>query len=189
MTPVPTGYPAHLAHEHTLHDGRVIVVRPIRPDDEDAERAFFSALSPEARHRRFMKYVGSVGDRLIHFFTHIDYAFHMAFVCEARVEGKAQLVGEARYVGNPDGASCEFGIVIADAWHGSGIAGLLMLALIDAARLNGFKTMEGLVLRENRTMCKFVKALGFEVASALEDPTTVRAVKRLAPDLRQINRP
>jgi acetyltransferase len=70
-------------------------------------------------------------------------------------------------------------VVIADDWHGSGIAGLLMQALIDFARERGFRTMEGVVLRDNRDMLKFMRALGFEIAVAPEDPTLARVVKTL----------
>ena len=49
---------------------------------------------------------------------------------------------EARYVANPDGRSCELGIVVADDWHHTGIAQRLMGALIDAARARDFWTLE-----------------------------------------------
>lgn len=168
-------YPSHLEHERRLADGRSVLIRPIRPDDEPGERQFFDLLSGETKSLRFMKFVKSVNAKLLHFFTHIDYDRHMAFVCEH--EGR--LVGEARYVANPDRASCEFGVVIADDWHKTGIAGLLMDALIGAARERGFETMEGLVLRANFPMLRFVRALGFELAPEPYEPTTVRAVKRL----------
>jgi acetyltransferase len=103
----------------------------------------------------------------------------MAFVCEAAVDGKPELVGEARYVANPDGRSCEFAVVIADAWHKSGIAGLLMEALIRAAQAHGLSTMEGLVLRENRDMLRFVKALGFEATPDPVEPTMARVERKL----------
>jgi acetyltransferase len=174
-------YPAHLARERTLADGRRVVIRPIGPDDAAAERAFLEQLSPEARRMRFMKFVGTVSERLVHFYTHVDYDRRMAFVCEAQVDGSPRLVGEARYGANPDGRSCEFGVVIADDWHKSGIAGLLMQALIDFAHSRGFETMEGLVLRENREMLRFVRALGFDSAVVAEDPTLVRVAKKLPP--------
>jgi acetyltransferase len=168
-------YPAQLARERTLFDGRRVTIRPIRPDDEAGEQRFFDALSGESKQLRFMKFVKSLNEKMIHFFTHIDYDRHMAFVCEH--EGR--LVGEARYVANPGKQSCEFGVVIADDWHKSGIAGLLMEALIEAARARGFATMEGLVLRNNRPMLRFVRALGFEVSPEPYEPTLVRVVKRL----------
>jgi acetyltransferase len=172
-------YPLHLVRRRTLVDGRTVVVRPIRAEDEMLTHDFFDHLSAESRQMRFMKFVRSVSDKLIHFFTHVDYEKHMAFVCEAELGGRPTLVGEARYVANADNRSCEFGVVIADDWHHSGIAGLLMDALIRAARANRFETMEGLVLRENRDMLKFVRALGFEATPDPVESTLMRAVKKL----------
>lgn len=172
-------YPSHLARQRALADGRRVTIRPIRAEDEPAERDFFSRLSPEAKRMRFMKFVSAVTDRLIHFFTHVDYNRHMAFVCEASVDGQHRLVGEARYAADPDGRSCEFGVVIADDWHKSGIAGLLMEALIRFAQARGYETMEGMVLRDNHDMLKFVRALGFEAAAMPEEPTLMRVARKL----------
>ena len=172
-------YPLHLARRRTLADGRSVLIRPIRAEDEPLAREFFAGLSEDTRHLRFMKFVRSLSDKLLHFFTHIDYEKHMAFVCEVEAEGRARLVGEARYVANPDGRSSEFGVVIADDWHKSGIAGLLMEALVRAARANGLETMEGLVLRDNHEMLRFVRALGFEATPDPAESTLMRVVKKL----------
>jgi acetyltransferase len=144
-----SAYPSHLARRRTLADGRSVLIRPIRAEDETAERLRF------------------------------EYDRHMAFVCAATVDGSEQLVGEARYVAKPDGRSCEFGVAIGDGWHRTGIAGLLMEALIRYAQARGFETMEGLVLRDNRDMLKFVRALGFEAAATPEDPTLLRVARKL----------
>ena len=116
----------------------------------------------------------------VRFFTHVDYEQHMAFVAEAQVDGAPRLVGDARYVANPDGRSCEFGIVVADAWHHTGVAQRLMEALMRAARARGFETVEGLVLRDNARMLGFVRKLGFELFEApAQAPPVVRVAKRL----------
>jgi acetyltransferase len=173
-------YPFKLAQERTLLDGRKVVIRPIRTDDDLLEREFLrSGVSGEGRYMRFHKWVGAPSDKLIHFLTDIDYDRHMAFVCVHGEGDDAEVCGEARYVVNPDGKSCEFGVVIADAWHKSGIAGLLMEALIRVARERGLTSMEGLVLRNNPTMLRFARALEFEVHSAPEDPLTLRITKAL----------
>jgi acetyltransferase len=172
-------YPAHLARERRLADGRTVLVRPIRPDDAQREREFLERLSPQARRRRFIKYAHAPDQDLIHFFTHIDYDRHMAFVCEARNGARSEIVGDARYTGNAEGRSCELGIVVADDWHHTGVAQLLMEALTRAARAHGFQTMQGVVLRDNRDMLDFVRALGFEAAPAPEDARLVRITKRL----------
>ena len=173
-------YPSRLARERRLLDGRMVLIRPIRADDDLLERAFLtSGVSGESRYLRFHKWVGAPSDKLIHFLTDVDYDRHMAFVCIHGEGDDAEVAGEARYVVNPDGKSCEFGVVIADAWRKSGIAGLLMETLIRVARERGLSSMEGLVLRNNPPMLRFARALGFEVHSVPEDPLTLRIVKAL----------
>lgn len=172
-------YPAHLASEHRLFDGRGVTLRPIRADDAALEREFLTELSGENRYLRFQKWVQAPSEKLIHFLTDVDYERHMAIVCTHRSGDREELVGEARYVINADGKSCEFGVVIADAWHKTGIAGLLMEALMSAARERGLASMEGLVLASNREMLRFVRALGFEVHAVPEDRRTVRIIKKL----------
>jgi acetyltransferase len=171
--------PTHLASEHRLADGRRVTIRPIEPADEAAERAFFAGLCERSRRMRFPKSAKGVPDGLIDSFTHIDYDRHMAFVCEAADRDAGKLVGEARYVANPDGRSCELGIVVADDWHHTGVAQLLLAALIDAARAHGLESMDGLVLRGNRDMLDFARTFGFTATAAAEDPSIMRIARKL----------
>ena len=170
-----TEYPAHLAVERRLADGRRVTIRPIRAHDEVREHEFLDHLSGDTRRRRFIKYAAGVNGGLAHFYTHIDYDQHMAFVCEA----EGDLVGDARYLANPDRRSCEFGIVVAEDWQHSGIAHLLMDALMRESRKRGLQTMEGFVLSDNAAMLSFSRALGFEAQPVEEQPTLLRVVKRL----------
>lgn len=172
-------YPAGLITRHVLSRGRTVTIRPIRPDDEALEREFLNALSGESRYLRFHKWVRAPTDKLVHMLTDIDYDKQMAFVCTAARGSGEELLGEARYVANPDGASCEFGVMIADGWRKSGIAGLLMETLLRTARARGLKTMEGLVLHSNISMLRFARGLGFAIHSIPEDLRTVRVVKTL----------
>ena len=172
-------YPAHLARERRLFDGRTVTIRPVRRDDEVREHDFFSEMSGDSRYLRFHKWVHAPSEKLIHFLTDIDYDRHMAFVCTETQAGGEKLVGEARYVVNPDGKGCDFGVVIADSWHKTGIAGLLMEALIRTARERGLGIMEGIVLTRNAEMIRFARGLGFAVQPVPEDPTTMRIVKKL----------
>lgn len=122
-------------------------------------RAFLERLSGESKRRRFMQ--RQVDDELLRYLTGADQTRHLAFVCEA----DGALVGDARCLANADGASAELGIVVADDWHHTGIAQLLMQALMDAARARGVKTMQGIVLADNRDMLDFTRSLGFEASA------------------------
>ena len=172
-------YPSHLVREHRLFDGRTVTVRPIRPDDAPLVREFLDELSAESKYMRFQKWVRAPSDKLIHFLTDVDYERHMALVCTARRGGREEIVGEARYAANADGRTCELGIVIGDAWHKSGVAGVLMEALLAAAREQGFARMEGLVLSGNAEMLRFVRALGFKAEPEPGDRREVRISRTL----------
>lgn len=178
-----TDYPANLIHRRRLFDGRTVTIRPIRADDADRVRDFLAATSEDSRYMRFHKWVHTPSNSLIHFMTDIDYDRHMALVCSVAHETGEELVGEARYVANADGTSCDFGVLIEDAWRKSGIAGLLMEALIRAARERGFTRMEGLVLADNTAMLRFAHALGFDVNPMADEIKTVRIVMKLTPDV------
>ena len=165
--------------ERRLADGRVVRIRPICAADAAREREFLSALSGESRYLRFHQWVAAPSERLVHFLTEIDHDRHVAFVCAASSTGGEDIVGEGRFIVGPDGRGCEFGIVIADQWHKTGIAGLLMAALIRTAQAKRLETMEGEVLRSNTAMLRFARALGFEVSRKDSDAQSVRVIKRL----------
>jgi acetyltransferase len=175
----PSDYPARLVRERRLADGRSVTIRPVRADDGERVRAFLAAASDDARYKRFQKWIDVPSTRLVEFLTDIDYDRHLALVCASGSGAEEQIVGEARYSANPDGASCDFGILILDAWQRTGIAGILMDALIRAARERGFALMESIVLANNAAMLRFAHALGFDVAPIEGDLTTVRIERRL----------
>jgi RimJ/RimL family protein N-acetyltransferase len=172
-------YPAHLIARRRLRDGRTVTLRPVRRDDDLLERDFIRRLSGESRYLRFQKWVHSPSDRLIHFLTDVDYVRHLALVATFERDGEEEVVGEARYVVLEEPTNCELGIVIGDEWQKSGLAGVLMEALLHAARERGLKRMEGQVLAANRPMLRFVRALGFRAERIADDATLVRIVKEL----------
>jgi GNAT superfamily N-acetyltransferase len=154
-------YPQHLVQHHVLYDGTPVTIRPIRAEDAAMEQEFVRHLSEDSRHFRFMGSVRELPANKLKFFTDIDYERHMAFVATVAREGEEVEIGVARYVATEKADRCEFAITVDDAWQGTGVAGLLMIPLQQAAREHGFKTMEGLVLGSNRKMLKFARQLGF----------------------------
>jgi len=126
------------------------------------EQEFVRHLSDDSRYFRFMGSVRELAPNKLKYFTEIDYAQHMAFVATILREGKEVEIGVARYVATENPQSCEFAVTVDDAWQGTGVAGLLMISLMQAAREHGFKSMEGIVLASNRKMLKFARQLGFK---------------------------
>jgi acetyltransferase len=155
------------------------MIRPIRADDAPLEQEFVRHLSNDSRYNRFMSELRELSPAKLKYFTQIDYDRHMAFVATVARDGAEQEIGVARYASGAVGDSCEFAVAIDDAWQGSGVAGLLMLALMDAARERGFRTMEGYVLVQNHKMLKFARQLGFEAHRDPDAGDTLRVVRPL----------
>jgi acetyltransferase len=148
--------------KHLLLKDTDVTIRPIRADDSGMEQEFVRHLSKESRYFRFMASLRELSPKKLKYFTEIDYNRHMAFVATIMRDDKEVEIGVARYVFTETPGSCEFGITVDDAWHGSGVAGLLMGSLEDTARKCGFKTMEGIVLPGNSKMLKFAQKRGFK---------------------------
>jgi acetyltransferase len=167
--------------EHRLRDGRRVRLRPLGSQDAALERAFLAQLSDESRYLRFMKTVATPpSERLVSFLTDADGDRHVALACvEPLAGGGERLVGQASFVVDGPGRKCDFGIVVADDWHHTGIAGLLMEHLLRTARERGLATMESIVLGRNRRMLRFVRALGFEVEPLPQDPSVMRISRAL----------
>jgi acyl carrier protein/GNAT superfamily N-acetyltransferase len=171
--------PAAPARTHSLLDGRRVNVRPIRPGDRPMEADFLRHLSRQSRYKRFMGTVNEFSDEKLRYLTQIDYRNHMALVATTACDGRETEVGVARYVVEPDGSTCEFAIVVDDDWQGSGLAGILMADLMNAARTAKLARMEGIVLGTNHRMLMFAGQLGFTLQRDAEDPHTVRVARNL----------
>jgi len=167
-------YPDHLVERVTLADGTEIIIRPIRPDDAEIEQEFVRNLSKESRFFRFMDAVRELSPRMLAHFTQLDYDRHMALIAVTLVGDRDIEIAVARYVVVADESSCEFAIVVADEWQHRGIGARLMRVLIDAARARGVRTMYGEVLAGNQKMLRFMRRLGFHLASGTDDPRVIR---------------
>ncbi|QID18434.1 GNAT family N-acetyltransferase [Nitrogeniibacter mangrovi] len=172
-------YPIELERTRTLFDGRQVHIRPVRATDAAMEQDFVRHLSPDSRYARFMATLKELPADKLKYLTDVDYEHHLALVATVEDKGQDIEVGSARYVLDPSGKSCEFAVTIDDAWQGTGVAGMLMFAIMDVARARGLESMEGLVLASNHKMLKFARQLGFTQERVPDDPGTMRVFRKL----------
>ena len=173
-------YPVHLIQEWQMNDGKVVTIRPIRPEDAELEQNFVKAMSDESRYYRFMDTLRELTQTMLVRFTQIDYDREMALVATMTDdEGKESQIGVARYVGNPDGESVEFALAVGDDWQKCGVGRKLMTALIDCARMKGYRAVVGDVLSTNSKMFRLMTSLGFTIHPHPEDTAVKRVVKPL----------
>lgn len=170
-------YPAQLVSSYQLADGTDITIRPIRPEDAELVQSFVRGLSEESRYFRFMNSVQELSSSMLVKFTQIDYSREMALIA-VKCNGNQEIeAGVSRYIICPDGESCEFALVVADAMQDKGLGHKLMITLMDAARVHGLKTIKGLVLKSNSNMLHLMTSLGFSIETSPEDDS-IKAVSR-----------
>ncbi len=170
-------YPANLTQFWDQPDGRTITIRPIRPDDAALQQNFVKSLSDESKYYRFMDTLRELTPTMLMRFTQIDYDREMALVATLPDDsGKEYLIGESRYVTNPDGETVEFALSVANEWQQHGVGRKLMTSLIEVARQKGYKAIVGDVLTLNSKMFRLMTSLGFTTHPHPEDPAIKRVV-------------
>jgi acetyltransferase len=127
---------------------------------------------------RFASAITELPAPLLARLTLIDYDREMALVAVASDAAPAaeggpaseRIVGVSRIITNPDQASCEFSLLVADDFAGRGLGSRLMESIIEVAREKGLTEIDGLVLAQNSGMLRLMKNLGFAVKPFAEDP-------------------
>ncbi|MEO6855597.1 MAG: bifunctional acetate--CoA ligase family protein/GNAT family N-acetyltransferase [Rhodoferax sp.] len=172
-------YPAHFEHVWPLRGGGQYAVRPIRPDDAQMLQDLVRGLSAESRYFRYVSMLSELPPSMLSRFTLMDYDREMALVAvfkertvtdDGSILETERILGVSRYITNPDSTSCEFSLVVADAYSGQGLGTRLMLSIMEVAREKGLSEIEGLVLASNPGMLKLMRGLGFSVKPFAEDP-------------------
>jgi acetyltransferase len=160
-------YPKEWERRITLRDGAVVLVRPIRPEDEGLYGPFFAKVSEYDLRLRFFASVKDFSHAFVARFTQLDYARAMAFI--AIEEQSGEMLGVARLHANADYDTAEYAILVRSDLKGRGLGWLLMRTIIDYARAEGLKVVEGQVLRENAAMLDMCRELGFEISPDPKD--------------------
>jgi len=160
----------------TTPDGRVLTLRPIRPDDAAALRRGFARLTPDQVRLRTFHRVNELSAAAAERMTRIDPETTTAYVA---VDADGEIRGEARMHADVATDSAEFGIAVDPAFTQQGIGRRLMQHLVDDARRRDLNELWGDVLAQNQAMIEFAKALGAQHHWLSEDPGVVRVTFRL----------
>jgi len=162
-------YPKALEEDVPLGDGRVLLLRPVVPEDEPALHAGFATLTEEEIRQRFHAPMKTLGHVMAARFTQLDYDREMALILTERgVPGKTPIYAVVRLMADPDNEQAEYAIIVYRAMTGMGLGVFLMRRIIEYARSRGIREIWGDVLRDNTTMLKLSAALGFTREAAAE---------------------
>jgi acetyltransferase len=170
-------YPAAWTRAVTLR-GEDYVFRAIRPTDAFLYPAFLERLDPEAIRMRFLAPRRHFPDEMGLRLTQLDYDRDMAFVA---IDEQGALAGVARMAADPHLESAEYALIVRSDLGGRGLGRALLSHLVEYARAEGLRRLEGAILGENKAMIALVKKLGFTTASDPSDRSVLESRLDLAP--------
>lgn len=159
ISPYPADEESHMV---SVEEKRVFV-RPVKPEDAPLFTELFKVLSPTTIYYRFFGILKELNPVMLARFTQIDYDREVALVAIDEESGLDKMLGVARIIGDPDGITGEFAVLVGDPWQGKGIGSKLLEKCLSIAEKRGFKTVHGIVLNENKNMIALGKKLGFEI--------------------------
>lgn len=175
ILPYPQALEASVTWNHAP-----LLLRPVRPDDEPAYRAFLDSLTPEDLHQRYLCMFRHPPHSQLARMTQIDYAREMCFVAvAARPDGPPAILGECRAVADSDNIRAEFAVSVRSDCKGKGLGRLLADKIIAYSRAHGTRELVGTTLPGNQPMLALARACGF---AAQHTPDGVQLRRMLSED-------
>lgn len=160
-------YPSEWERRLVLDQDWRILVRPVRPEDEGLVHAFFQKVSQQDLRLRFFAPIKDLGHTFIARLTQLDYARAIAFIAIDEISG--EMVGGVRLHADANYETGEYAILLRSDVKGRGLGWTLMELMIEYAKTEGLRRVEGQILRENTVMLRMCRELGFGIADDPQD--------------------
>lgn len=168
-------YPKELEEKIELKDGRTLLMRPIRGEDEPSLRAGFAKLTPEEVKLRFFVPMKTLDHLMASRLSQINYDREMALILtEIGAPGKTEIYGVARIAADPNNERAEYAVIVRKDMTGMGLGTTLLKKILAYAKAHGISEVFGDVLRDNRKMLRLCEKLGFETSHKSDDRSIVR---------------
>jgi len=144
-----------------LKDGREILFRPIKPEDEPLWLEMFQSFSEEAIRYRFFQLLRETPHEVRVRYCNIDYDREIAIVPEIKENNTEKILGVGRLTIETDGKTGEIAFIIRDKWQGLGIGAKLVDYVIEIAAEMGVKKIVAIIMNENYRAINLVEKMGF----------------------------
>jgi GNAT superfamily N-acetyltransferase len=149
-------YPEQFQCMHTTKTGRKVLVRPIKPTDEDDLRSFFHNLSDHSIYLRYFRRMKSMPQRILQKTADIDYSRDMAIVVLSPPDAyQHEIVAIAQWMSDPreNGHNYpELAFQVRDDWQGEGLGKYLFQKIMATAKTLGVVKLKADVLASNKAM-------------------------------------
>ncbi|MEM3073660.1 MAG: GNAT family N-acetyltransferase, partial [Nitrososphaerales archaeon] len=154
-------YPKKYETLWKLRDGRTVILRPIKPEDEPLWLEMFQSFSEESIRYRFFQIIKDTPHEVRVRYCNIDYDREIAIVAELNEEERKRILGVVRVSLEPDRKKGEIAFIVADPWQGLGLGTKMVDYVIEIAKEMGVESLYAIMLPDNYQAMKLTKKMGF----------------------------
>ena len=172
-------YPKEWERDIALRSGRKVLIRPVRPEDENLVLDFLRRVTPGDLRLRFFARVRDFTHAFIARLIQIDYARAIVFIAIDPDTG--DMIGAVRLHADANHEGGEYAILVRSDLKGQGLGWELMRLIVEWGGAEGLRVIEGQVLRENTTMLEMCRELGFTICPDPEDADIATVRLGIAP--------
>jgi acetyltransferase len=156
-------YPKKYETLWKLRDGRTVLLRPIKPEDEPLWTEMFQSFSEESVRYRFFQILKDTPHETRVRYCNIDYDREVAIVPELAENGHRKILGVVRVSVEPDGKAGEIAFIVADAYQGLGLGTKMVDYAIEICEDMKIETLYAIMLTDNRRAINLMKKMGFTI--------------------------
>jgi len=167
-------YPEEFTRKAKLKDGRPVLLRPIKPEDEPMWHDLLAACSRESLWFRFRYIFKETTHKMATRFCFIDYDREIAIVAEIEEGDARKLIGVGRLVAGADRRDAEYAVLVGDAWQQLGLGSALTDYCIEIAQQWGVHRVWAETTTSNRRMMTIFKHRDFTLGTPEGDEVLVK---------------
>jgi acetyltransferase len=145
-----------------MRDGRNVLLRPIKPEDEPMWLEMFQNFSEESVRYRFFNIIKDTPHEVRVRYCNIDYDRELGLVAELQ-NGKRQILGVVRIIVEADGKNGEIAFIVADPWQNLGLGSKMVDYVIEISKEKGLETIYALMLKDNYRAIRLLRKMGFTI--------------------------
>ncbi|MCW4015155.1 MAG: GNAT family N-acetyltransferase [Candidatus Bathyarchaeota archaeon] len=156
-------YPKKYEIAWKMRDGRSVLLRPIKPEDEPLWLEMFKNFSEQSIRYRFFQIIKDTPHEVRVRYSNIDYDREIGIVAELKEKEQRHILGVVRLIIEPDGKTGEIAFIVADPWQGLGLGSKMVDYMIEICKDKQLETVYAFMLPDNHRAISLVKRMGFSI--------------------------
>jgi acetyltransferase len=156
-------YPKKYETLWKLRDGRTVLLRPIKPEDEPLWLEMFQNFSEKSLRNRFFNIMKDAPHEMRIRYCNIDYDREIAIVAEIKEDKQRKILGVVRVPIEPDGKTGEIAFIVADPWQGLGLGSKMVDHMIEICKDKKLQKIYAIMMNDNHAAINLVKKMGFVI--------------------------